>query len=429
MNAFSDKPYLRWVIFAFTFIVFIVTCTASGYAWYADHLSESSDPGSWLRAAQVEPGYGEYWYKLGFNRQWNLSDTDSGQVISYLRHAVAIDPRSANYWMALAGAYESAGQISQARDAFHTALQDYPSSAEAHWRFGSFLLRQGEIKQGYAEVHFGLQIDPRLIPLAISRVWAATRDTEALLTDVLPNTAEAQQATLESFCVDNRTDAALAVWKHMVAAHETIPIQTSFPLEQQLIAANRNDEARDVWRQALAANGNPDEANTGSSLIFNGGFEYDATSGGLDWHLPAIPGVTYDYDSTNAHSGKRALRVTFDGEQNPDFQSITQTVLVQPNTRYHFEGFLRTSGVTTESGPRFFINFGGTTLPAIILSGLTGNHSWEKQSADFTTAADEHFIVVMVYRAKSTRFNNNLAGTAWVDDISIVPARSSSPNP
>ena len=135
MNAFADKPLLRWIIFAFTFIVFVSVGVASGYAWYADYLAESPDPANWLRAAQLEPGNGEYWYKLGFSRQWDISETDAGQVITYLRRAVAIDPRSANYWMALAGAYESAGQIPQAREAFHTALQDYPASAEAHWRF------------------------------------------------------------------------------------------------------------------------------------------------------------------------------------------------------------------------------------------------------------------------------------------------------
>jgi len=427
MNAFSDKPLLRWMIFAFTSTVFVITCVASGYAWYADHLAESSNPANWLRAAQIEPGNGEYWYKLGFNRQWDLNDADAGQVINYLHRAVAIDPRSANYWMALAGAYESAGQPSQARDAFHTALQDYPSSAEAHWRFGSFLLRQGETKQGYAEVHFALQIDPRLVPLAISRVWAATRDTDALLKDVLPNTLDAQVQALESFSADSLIDPALAVWKHMVAAREAIPIETAFPLEEILLAANRDDDAREIWREALAASGHPDEANTGDSIVFNGGFEFDATGGGLDWHLVSTPGVTYDYDSANAHSGKRALRLTFDGEQNPELQIVSQTVLVQPNTRYHFEGFLRTNGITTESGLRFFIAFARTTQPPVILDNLTGTHSWEKQSADFTTAPDEHLLVVMLYRPKSVRFSNDLAGTAWVDDVLIVPAEPSLP--
>jgi tetratricopeptide (TPR) repeat protein len=429
MTALSDKPFLRWMIFAFTSIVFLTVSVASGYAWYADHLAESSEPANWLRAAQLEPGNGEYWYKLGFNREWDLNDTDAGQVVTYLRRAVTIDPRSANYWMALAGAYESAGQIQQARDAYHTALQDYPASAEAHWRFGRFLLRQEETKQAYAEIHFALQNDSRLIPLAISRVWPATHDVDALLNDVLPKSVDSQQEALEAFSTDNQIEPALAVWKYMVKSGEPIPIKTVFPLEQILLGAGRADDAREVWRQALVASGQPDEANTGSSLIFNGGFEYDASSGGLDWLLVPSPGVNYDYDTANPHSGKRALHLTFDGEQNPTLQIVSQYVAVQPNTRYHFEGYIRTTGVTTESGLHFFIGFAGTTLPPIILENFTGDHPWEKQSADFTTAPDEHLLAVQLYRPKSVRFNSNLAGSAWVDDISIVLAGPSRPNP
>lgn len=429
MTTLSDKPLLRWAIFAFTCVVFLIVSVASGYAWYADDLAESTEPANWLHAAQLEPGNGEYWYKLGFNREWDLTDTDSSQVITYLRRAVTIDPRSANYWMALAGAYESAGQIQEARDAYHVALQDYPASAEAHWRFGSFLLRQGETKQAYAEIRFALQNDLRLIPLAISRVWPATHDADALLNDVLPNSVESQQEALEAFSADNQVEPALAVWKHMVKAGKTIPIQAAFSLENILLVANRTDDAREVWRQALVASGQPEEANTGSSLVFNGGFEYDATSAGLDWHLAPTAGVNYDYDSANPHSGKRALRLTFDGEQNLTLQIVSQLVPVQPNTRYHFEGYIRTSGVTTESGLHFFIGFSGTTQQAVILENFTGDHPWQKQTADFTTAPNEHLLGVQLYRTKSVRFNSNLAGSAWVDDISIVPAGPLVPNP
>jgi tetratricopeptide (TPR) repeat protein len=429
MNARFDKPSQRWVIFAFTAIVFITMCVASVFAWYADHLAGSSEPNDWIRAAQLEPGNGEYWYKIGFNREWDLNNADAPQVLSYLLRAVTLDPRSANYWMALAGAYESAGKLPEARDAYHKALASYPASAEAHWRFGSFLLRQGETQKAYSEIRLGLQIDARLIPIAISRVWPATHDADALLNEVLPHTFDAQNQALIAFSADRQMEPALAVWKHMVTTGESLPINTAFPLENILLEANRGEDARDVWRQALVASGNPGEAQTGSSLIFNGGFEYDAADGGLDWHLVPIPGVSYDYDSTNAHSGKRALRISFDGEQNPEIQSVYQQVMVQPNTRYHFEGYIRTAGMNTESGIHFFISFAGTTLQPIILGNFYGDHPWEKQSAYFTTGPDDHRLVVQVYRVKSTRFNNKLAGSAWIDDISIVPAESSNPHP
>jgi len=429
MNALLDKPSRRWMIFTFSVIVFVSVSIASGYAWYADHLAGSSGPSNWLRAAQLEPGNGDYWYKLGYSRQWDLNDSDSGQVLNYLRRAVSIDPRSADYWMALAGAYESAGQLPQARDAFQTALADYPASAEAHWRYGSFLLRQGETQQAYSEIHFALQIDSRLIPLAISRVWPATHDADALLNEVLPSNIQAQNQALEAFSEDHQLDAALVVWKHMVSSGQMIPIADVFVLENILIEANRDDDARAIWRQALVASGNPGEAQTGDSKVFNGGFEYDATGGGLDWHLVPVPGVNYDYDSANPHSGKRALRLSFDGEQNPGFQTVYQHVMVQPNTRYHFEGYIRTAGMNTESGVHFFISLEGTTRPPIILDNFAGDHAWEKQNADFTTGPDEHRIIVELYRTKSMRFDNKLAGSAWVDDISVVPAGSSQPIP
>jgi tetratricopeptide (TPR) repeat protein len=429
MNAFFDKPLQRWMIVAITFILFVTLSVATGYAWYADHLAGSSDPADWLRAAQLEPGNGEYWYKLGFNRQWDLNDADSSRTVTYLRRAVTIDPRSATYLMELAGAYETAGQLPQAREAFHAAVENYPASAEAHWRLGSFLLRQGETKQAYAEIHFALQTDPRLIPLAISRVWPATQDTDGLLNDVLPHTTESHQMALEAFSEDHKIVPALAIWKHMVAAGEAIPIQASFPLVNILIEANRSEDAREVWRQALIASGNPGEAQTGDSEVFNGGFEFEATGGGLDWHLVPIPGVNYDYDSSNPHSGKRALRLSFGGEQNPGFETVYQNVMVRPNTRYHFEGYIRTAGVTTESGLHFVITFAGTTQPPVILDNFIGDHPWEKQSADFTTGPDAYRIVVELYRTKSLRFSGNLAGTAWIDDISIVSAESSHPTP
>ena len=424
-----DKPSRRWMIFAFSSIVFLSVTVASAYAWYADDLAESSEPNNWMLAAQLEPVYGDYWYKLGFNRQWDLNDADSGQVINYLKRAVSIDSRSANYWMALAGAYESAGQIPQARDAFHAALASYPASADAHWRYGSFLLRQGETQQAYGEIRFALQSDPRLIPLAISRVWPATHDADALLNDVLPHTIQAQDQALEAFSEDHQTEAALVVWKHMVSSGKSIPIKDAFSLENILLEANRGDDAREVWRQALVAGGNPGEAQTGDSVVFNGGCEYDATDGGLDWHLIPVAGVNYDYDSVNPHSGKRSLKLAFDGEQNPGFETVYQHVLVHPNTRYHFEGYIRTAGMNTESGVHFLISLMGTAQPPIILDNFFGDHAWEKQSADFTTGPDEHRILVELYRTRSLRFDNKLAGAAWVDDISIVPVGSSQPNP
>ena len=174
----------RWAIFAFSLIVFLAVGITSGRGWFADHSAGSSQPSEWQRAAQIEPGNGDYWYRLGLNRQWDLDNADPNQAISYFQRAVAIDPRSATYWTELADAYEAANQISAARESFQKALASYPSSSEVHWRYGSFLLRQGEVSLGYSEIHLALQSDPRLIPLAIQESQLAPRRRAPLASPV-----------------------------------------------------------------------------------------------------------------------------------------------------------------------------------------------------------------------------------------------------
>ena len=414
------NPTLRWGIFGFTLLVCLGVSYTAGLVWYADSLANSSKFSDWQRATQIEPGNGDYWYRLGINRQLDLENNDTRQAIAYLQKATELNPRSADYWMELAAAYESAGELSQARDAYQRAVRVYPSSSEVHWRYGSYLIRQGETPQGYKEIHSALGITPQLVPLAISRVWRATQSVDDLLTQVLPDNQTAQGQALDFFCSQNQIDPATAVWDRIVASGRRIPLETVFPLIDQLLAAVRGDDARRLWREAVLASGSPDEVTQGDSLVFNGGFEFDIANGGLDWHLQALKGVTYGYENASQHSGKRALRVGFDGTQNFNFTGLWQNIPVEPNTKYHFEGYLRTGGITTDSGPRFVIAFAGGRQPEILLENFTGDRRWELQTADFTTAADVHLIQIMVTRQPSQRYDNKMAGFVWVDDVSLV---------
>ncbi len=422
MSSRTANPSWRWIVFTLTVVVLLIVAYAAGKSAYADQLESSSHPENWVRAAQIEPDNGAYWYKLGLYREWDIDNGDLNKAIEYLSHASALDPRSATYLMALGGAYESAGQPANAQRSFIAALEDYPLSTEAHWQYGSFLLRQGDSARGFAEMSIAVHGDPALVPLVVSRVWLETHDVQPLLTTILPSDIEAYQQALEWFCGAKEPAPALAVWRRMIGLHQIIPIKNAFPLADLLLNGNRGDDARQVWREALIASGNVKEAQTGGSLVFNGGFEFDAVDGGLDWHLSPTPGVTFDYDTSAPHSGRRSLRLRFDGAQNIYLQSVWQDVPVEPGRRYRFEGFLRTSGITTDNGVRFAIWFPRTNEAPIILENFTGDHPWTAETSEFTAAAGVYLARVMVYRAPSQRFDNKLAGTAWVDDVSLFPA-------
>src|SRR5271156_1632891 len=143
------------------------------------------------RAAQLEPLDPEHWFLLGRYWQYNLEDPDVQRAISAYRTSLALDPRDASVWLDLATAYESQGDLRDAREAFLQAKRVYPVSAEVSWRYGNFLLRQNELPAAYAEIRQAVSVDPKRAAEAFSRCWRVDPDIQAILDHALPPTLPA----------------------------------------------------------------------------------------------------------------------------------------------------------------------------------------------------------------------------------------------
>ena len=133
-------------------------------------------------------------------------------------------------------------------------------------------------------------------------------------------------------------------------------------------------------------------------------------------------GVAIEVDPEAAPNGSRAIRVDFNGGSNPAIDSPSQYVPVHPNQAYHFHAYMRTEGITTESGMRFLVadpNHNGALN--VLTDNLTGSHAWASVDADFTSAPATSFLLVRLFRDPSRLFENKLEGTVWIADISLVP--------
>ena len=406
-------------------IIAAVIAIAAIPLWRANSFALERTQAGWMRAAQIEPGYGEYWYNLAIVHRTDFEHSNPRQAIVELNRAIADDPRSADYWAELGDAYEEQGDLPQARDAYDHALKNYPSSGDVHWRYGNFLLRQGETAQAYAELHEALITDPKITELAISRIWRATGDAHGLLDRVLPNTDASLRPALKFFCDSLEPDAAMAAWSQIASAGRPQPLKLSFPLVDLLLSRGRSLDAHRVWTQALRLAGAP-EPKPDASLVFDGGFEAEPVNGGLDWHLDPIPGAAYELDSGTFHGGRQSLHITFEGTQNVDFQNVKQVIPVTPSTRYEFSGWIKTAAISTDSGIRFVIESDSRSMPKLMLENLVGGHDWTNESAEIATPADAHFLVVVVRRVPSHKFENQISGSAWIDDVSLVSAAGSS---
>src|SRR3984893_569706 len=104
------------------------------------------------RATQLEPGNARNWYLLGRYLQYSFEDANPQRAISSYRKSLEINPSATSAWLELAATYESEGNDAAARNAFISAKKNYPLSAEVSWRYGNFLLRQGELEPAFAEI-------------------------------------------------------------------------------------------------------------------------------------------------------------------------------------------------------------------------------------------------------------------------------------
>src|ERR1700680_4317375 len=192
----SANPARRLTAAAIAMVAAVWFCYAGAKHALASHYAISSSPQDWERAARIEPGNAEIWYRLGRYRQLDFDNADVPLAISYYRRAIQLNPRSPYYKLDLAGALEMAGNMGEADTNFRAAQAAYPISGEVSWKYGNFLLRQSRLPEAYSEIHRSLAVYPSLIPLAVSRVWHSDPDIHLLLDQVLPDTAVAYSQAL-----------------------------------------------------------------------------------------------------------------------------------------------------------------------------------------------------------------------------------------
>ncbi len=174
-------------------------------------------------AARLEPTNPENWYLLGRYWQYTLDDPDAARAIVNFRHALSLNPRYADAWLDLGAVYESEGDLSGARDAYVQARNAYPLSAAVAWRYGNFLLRQGEVPQAFAEIRRAVYADPKRSAEAFSRCWRVDPNVESILGNVIPPDRAAYLDVIRELAAADQLAAALAVWQRLVSLHPERP--------------------------------------------------------------------------------------------------------------------------------------------------------------------------------------------------------------
>src|SRR6266566_1121580 len=414
----------RGIVLAFALVCAVLLSYFSIRNARAAHYAGRETREGYEHATRLEPKNFENWQLLGRYWQYNLEDADTARAIQAYTVALSLNPRSADTWADLGAAYEAEGNIPAARDAFLHATNAYPLSAEISWRYGNFLLRQGELDPAFTEIRHAVEVDHGLGAQAFSRSRGVEPDVQKIVDRVLPQARDVYVQVISDQVFERHIEIALAVWDRLTAIHPRLRLPDVYSLTGDLLKRKKYADARRVWDQAVGFAGLGDLQGPRDSVLWDGGFESGLSGGSFTWLYPVnFQGVQISIDSRETHSGHHSLRLTFDGRTNVYFNHICHNVVVEPSTDYRFSAWVRTRELATDQGIRFELRPLGTQDgSAVVTSDVHGTQPWRQVETSWTSGKDVQEMQVCLLRYASDQEGHRIQGTAWIDDVALTPA-------
>ena len=424
MNLVVPTSKQRGAIIVVALLAFFFLSYSSIRNASAVHLASLQTPAALESAVQLEPRDARNWYLLGRYWQYNLENPDNSRAIRSYLASLAINPGAPDTWLDLAMAYEADGNISAARDAFLHARKAYPLSAEGAWRYGNFLLRQGELELAFREMRLAFAADPRHGAEAFSRSLRAEPDLDKILMQVLPPLTNVYLDVIRDQVSAGNVDNGLRVWDRLATLHPHLlsPLDV-FSLVEALRLKLQISDARRVWEQAAGFAGLANLGDPPNSVLWDGGFESGVFGAGFAWTIPQVcPPAQIRRDTREKHSGNYSLRLKFAGRSNMNFRDVCHYLQVQPSTRYELSAWLRPQGLTTDQGLRLQLQgLGAQPGPEALTEEIHGTAPWTRTETVWSSGKEVRQAVLCLVRRPSDQPENKIQGTIWVDDVALVP--------
>jgi tetratricopeptide (TPR) repeat protein len=388
----------------------------------ATYYTETQTLHGFERATQIEPGNARNWYLLGRYLQYSFEDANPQRALSSYIKSLEIDPRATSTWLELAATYESEGNDIAARNAFINAKKTYPLSAEVSWRYGNFLLRQGELEPAFAEIRRSVEADPSRAAEAFSRCLRVEPDANVILDQVLPSKSDIYMAVMGDLAQDRQIENALKVWTRIVAMHPKIALHDAFQIVMELRGNGRASEAHKVWEQAVELAGLAGLEGPKNSMVWDGGFESDVTGEAYAWRFARTSrSAQIGFDSEEKYTGKRSLRLSFDGSSDIAFYDVCQTVPTEAGMSYELSAWMKSKDLTTDQGVRIDLRPGIPGVNGATTSDVRGTQPWTRFAVVWPGAKENQETQICLRRDASDQEDNKIRGTAWVDDLALTP--------
>jgi hypothetical protein len=348
---------------------------------------------------------------------YNLHDVPG--ALRELESAVKLRPGDYLLWLQLGRAREEAGDKEGAILALRESMRLAPYYSEPRWQYGNVLYRMGRFEEAFDELRRAADSNPSLLPVLIDLAWGTYKgDAKAVEKIISPRTDAVRMALARFFIKKEKTVEALA----LIRALGEMSAEDRKALVVELIKSRQFKAAYEVW--AVGEVDNERRVNVAQGIT-DPGFEgrINLTQKGFGWQQEReLEGVKLSLDTKEPEAGARSLLIEWNGQPNPPVSVITQTVLVEPNSRYRLRFYARTEKLVTAGLPVLDIADASSKESRVLAESKAFPQdapAWQEFEVEFSTSDSTEAVIISLRRQNCDTNPCPVFGRVWLDDFSL----------
>jgi hypothetical protein len=356
-------------------------------------------------------------WRLGAMSEREFSANNLADTVREFENAVRLSPNDFRYWDELGRALESSGDQAAAETALRRSTDLAPAYSYPRWHLGNVMLREGKLSDAFPHLFLAAQTNTQLWPPVLNLAWQAyDHDVDRIANEACKDPSV--RTTFATFLVSaNKFDEAVRLWKTLSPSDRAQLNTAGQALRKALFDARQFRAALEITRDI-----DRDSELPVAEQFSNGDFEKGITipsNKSFGWTISS--GVSAQISINNqAHSGHHSMRIVFSAPNKLDRVNASQTIVVRPNTQYHFECYARTERLNSASTPVIMVLDAADGAPLAISKPVpAGTNDWQKVSLDFKTKTNDGITIVIGRLACSVGDICPIFGAIWYDDFTL----------
>jgi hypothetical protein len=367
-----------------------------------------------------------HWVVAGL-KNGSVKPEDRAEVLKQYEEAVRLSPNDYRFWVSLGRARGQDGDFIGGEKALRRAIELAPSYADPRWHLGNLLLRAGRGDEAFTELRRAAEADQRLRPQIFNAAWFVYGENVDAIKDAVGGSAAARAELAVYVAGRGRFEDATRLWSSLSAVEKTEQRANGEAVMKALLAAKRHRAALEVARDL-----NRDVPSAKVGEILDPGFETDIDATGANifgWKVTSVPQAEIGLDERNRHGGVRSIRIAFKSPSTLAFTNISQLLVVEPDTQYRLEYYVRVQDLKSGGTPLVQVLDGAdeTKMLAASQSLPNGTRDWQVETIEFKTPPQSEAVIVRVSRATCGADTVcPIFGLVWYDDFNLQRLNGSS---